>query len=295
VRRIRLHEPSSIEEAGELLEHYGEASQAFAGGTELLLLMKLGVVHFEHLVNLKRIAALKGITYDEASGWLRIGAATTHRELELSPTIREHLPALAEAERQVANVRVRNTGTLGGNLCFADPHSDPATLLLVLGAELVLQRGKEQRVVSIGEFFTDAYDTVRQRDELLVEVRIPPLKESTAVAYERFCYYERPTANIALALDLDDDGASLTDVRLAVGSVVPVPVRMANVETRMVGLAADAAGRGLDEILEGAVEELEILEDLLGATDYKRNLIQVLSRRALARAVDRLPTDSRLG
>jgi carbon-monoxide dehydrogenase medium subunit len=118
VRRFTLHEPASVQEASQLLSRYGDEAKAFAGGTELLMLVKLGVLHPAHLINLKGARGLKGIRYDQATGWLRIGALATHREVELSPVVQEHLPIFSQMEREVANVRVRNMGTIAGNLCF---------------------------------------------------------------------------------------------------------------------------------------------------------------------------------
>jgi carbon-monoxide dehydrogenase medium subunit len=132
-----LHRAGSVEEAHELLQRYGEDAAVVCGGTELLLLLKLGFAAYGHLVDVKGIGELGGIRSE--NGTLVIGATATHREVERSPVVLERLPALAAMERDVANIRVRNVGTLGGNLCFSDPHSDPATFLLALGGEVVGQ------------------------------------------------------------------------------------------------------------------------------------------------------------
>src|SRR6185312_8684166 len=129
-----LHRARSLDEAHELLERYGEDAAVVCGGTELLLLLKLGFAAYGHLVDVKGIEELGGVRVD--NGTLLIGATATHREIERSPAVLERLPALAAMERDVANIRVRNVGTLGGNLCFSDPHSDPATFLLTLDAEV---------------------------------------------------------------------------------------------------------------------------------------------------------------
>lgn len=135
-----LEEPTSVREASALLAHYGEAARLYAGGTELLLAMKEGLLHYDRLINIKTIAGLAGITHDADA--LRIGAATTHRMLERSPEVHTHFPALTHLEAHVANVRVRGTGTVGGNLCFAEPHTDPGTLLQVYDARVKLRRNR---------------------------------------------------------------------------------------------------------------------------------------------------------
>ena len=130
-----LHRPGSVGQASRLLAGLGDDGAAYCGGTELLLAMKLGLASYEHLVDLKRVDALRGIT--QTGDGVRIGAASTHREIETSATLHAAYPELCAMIAQVANVRVRSVGTLGGNLCFADPHSDPASFLIAAGAVMV--------------------------------------------------------------------------------------------------------------------------------------------------------------
>ena len=134
-----LHRARSVEEAGELLARYGDDAVVYCGGTELLLLLKLGFAATATSSTSSRSRSSRGIRRE--NGTLVIGATVTHRELERSPVVLEAIPALAEMERRVANIRVRNVGTLGGNLCFSDPHSDPATFLLALDAEVECRAG----------------------------------------------------------------------------------------------------------------------------------------------------------
>jgi CO/xanthine dehydrogenase FAD-binding subunit len=129
--RFEIHQPASVLEASQMLAHYGDEAGIYAGGTELLLAMKHSALNYRHLIDLKVVPGLNSI--EVRNGSLEIGATATHRGIERSAAVQQHLPVLAEMESRVANVRVRATGTLGGNLCFAEPHSDPATLLLVLG------------------------------------------------------------------------------------------------------------------------------------------------------------------
>jgi carbon-monoxide dehydrogenase medium subunit len=148
LRRFRLEEPASVSEASELLGRFGEAAKVYAGGTELLLAMKEGLVHYERLIDIKKLG-LNEIKRD--NGTIRIGALCTHHQLELSPVLQQSLPALVKLEQNVANVRVRQAGTLGGNLCFAEPHSDPATLLLILGATVKVEGAAGAREIPVGE------------------------------------------------------------------------------------------------------------------------------------------------
>ncbi|HMG98773.1 MAG TPA: FAD binding domain-containing protein, partial [Gaiellales bacterium] len=152
-----LHRASSVEQATDLLGRFGDDAILIAGGTELLLLLKLGFGAYGHLVDVRGIPELTGIRLE--NGFVELGAAATHREIERSAVVHERIPALAEMERSVANIRVRTAGTLGGNLCFSDPHSDPATFLLASGAELVCRRGVAERTIPIGEFVRGPYET----------------------------------------------------------------------------------------------------------------------------------------
>ena len=129
LRPLRVSQPTTVTEASAELARLGEEAKIYAGGTELILLLRLGLVHYTHLVDVKKIPALGELAWDGQT--MHIGAAVTHRRLERSAEVATHLPLLQQAAALVANVRVRNVGTLGGNLCFGDPHSDPAPALLV--------------------------------------------------------------------------------------------------------------------------------------------------------------------
>src|SRR4051794_7829134 len=122
---FEIHRPQSVSEASKLMAQLGDAAAVYAGGTELLVVMKEGLTHFSHLVDIKAIPGLREIDYDAERRELTIGALATHRQIERSELVSERLPVLAALEAAVANVRVRSAGTIGGNLCFAEPHSDP--------------------------------------------------------------------------------------------------------------------------------------------------------------------------
>src|SRR5713101_8071976 len=147
--RFEIHQPASALEASQMLTHYGEDAGIYAGGTELLLAMRHQALKYRHLIDLKVVPGLDSI--EARDGFIEIGATSTHRSIERSALVRQNQPALAEMESQVANVRVRGTGTLGGNLCFAEPHSDPATLLLVLGGVVKLEGSAGAREATVEE------------------------------------------------------------------------------------------------------------------------------------------------
>ena len=277
-----LHRATSVEEAGELLRRYGDDAAVHCGGTELLLLLKLGFAAYGHLVDIKPIRDLQGIALD--NGTLAIGSTVTHREIERSPLVAEKLPALAAMERRVANLRVRTVGTLGGNLCFSDPHSDPATFLLALDAEVECRRGtSEHRKLPLSEFVLGPYQTALAPEELLAAIRIPLPPPATRIVHEKLSFHERPAATVTVAVR--QESGSIADVRIAVGSVGARPVRAHEAERILAG-PEDASGRALEEAAEAAAVAANPVADSNGSADYKANLVSVLVRRCVGRALE---------
>lgn len=278
-----LHRPRSVEEATELVDVYGEDAALYCGGTELLLLLKLGFASFGHLVDLKRIDELKGIRADD--GVLVVGAAVTHREVERSDLVRDRLPSLRTMERGVANVRVREVGTLGGNLCFSDPHSDPATFLLALDAEVECRRGGETvRRMPVSDFVVGPYQTSLRLGEVLTSVRIPEPPEGAAVAHAKFTFHERPTATLACFAHVVD--ATVVEARLAVGSVGPRPVRATAAEQMLTGAPVGELDQGLlVQAGERAAEAAAPVDDANGSAEYKTHLVRVLVGRTFGQVL----------
>jgi carbon-monoxide dehydrogenase medium subunit len=271
-----LEEPTSVREASALLARYGEAARLYAGGTELLVAMKEGLLHYDRLINIKTIAGLADITRDADA--LRIGATTTHRTLERSTEVHTYFTAFTRLEAHVANVRVRGTGTIGGNLCFAEPHADPGTLLQVYDAHVKLARQGSTRTLAIEAFFVGAFEVALAEDELLTEIQIPYLPAHTAAAYRKFGLLERPSVGVAVAVTALPSGVQA--VRIAVGCVGPTPRRIYEAETMLSGKEIAAVRAGLPEAGELAGRAAGAVSDLHGSADYKAYLVGVLLRRA---------------
>ncbi len=280
LRRFRLEEPESVQEAADLLNRYGDSAKVYAGGTELLLAMKEGLVHYERLINVKQLKGLNEVRLD--NGTVSVGALCTHHQLETAPLLKEHLPALVELEKNVANVRVRQAGTIGGNLCFAEPHADPGTLLLALGATLVAQRSSSRREIAAADFFIDAYETSLAADEVLSEIRIPAPAARSGIAYLKFGYLERPSVGVAIALTLN---GGISDAKIAVGCAGPAPKRVAEAEAMLKGKSIEEATRNLASAGQVAGRAAQAISDLHGAQDYKEHIVGVLLKRAFQRAV----------
>ena len=269
---LKLVQPQTAEEASGALLDFGETAKIYAGGAELLLLLRNGLLQAEVLVDVKKIDRLHRITSE--NGALRIGACATHCALENSALVREHAPALAYAESQVANVRVRNQGTLGGNLAFNDPHSDPGTVLLIHDASIVVGHGRGERSVALDRFFVDTYATALEPGELLLEIEIPPLPAGMQSAYRRLHRYQRPTLGVAAGA-LVRDGA-LEEVRLAVGCVGPKSERLTELEAKIKGTKLSEARNILTQQKNYLRGLLQPVDDLLGSAEYKLYMTGVM-------------------
>jgi carbon-monoxide dehydrogenase medium subunit len=278
-----IHQPRTVGEASALLTRFADDAAIYAGGTELLIVMKERLAHFPHLIDIKRIPGLREIAFDPETRMLHIGALATHREIERSPLVYEMLPALSALASTVANVRVRSIGTIGGNLCFAEPHSDPATLLTALGATLSLESASGSRQVPVAAFFTGVMETVRRHNELLTQIAVPVPPPDTGVAYERFKLHERPTAAVA-ALIAVSNGA-IADARIVAGSVGDRPQRLSATSALLVGLAAS---EGAADIAARLIrDEVETSADAFESEAYKRQLARTVGRKAIAIAIRR--------
>jgi len=279
LRPFALYRPTTLPELGDLLAEHGSDAAIYAGGTELLLLLKEGLIRVRCLIDVKRVAGLDAIASDD--GAITIGATARHRAVERSVLLRERCPLLAGVAAHVANVRVRHVGTVGGNLAFADPHSDLATICLAYDGVVSLWSYAGERQVPLTEFVLGAYETARREDEIMTSVRLRPWPRGTAGAYLKFGVYERPTLGVALAVTMSSAG-QVSEARLAVGCVGPRPLRLPDVEQEMVGATAEDLGDAAKPLADAAAEVVETLADLHGSADYKREMTRVFVRRAVA-------------
>lgn len=240
-----------------------DGSVPYCGGTELLAAMGMGLVRPERVVSLRRVDELRSI--DEADGWLRIGSTVTHQTVGTSPLVSTVAPMLGGVARRVGNIRVRSTGTIGGNLAFAEPRSDVVPSLIVLGARVRLVGGPEERTVSVRDFVVGPYETALDDGELLVRVEVPVDVVDIAV-YHKIVFSERPVVGVAIARDRISKRWTL-----AVGAAVGEP---------FVVEVAD-----LDDVEpSGLAAELDVIADLAGSEDYKRHLAATAIRRAASEA-----------
>jgi aerobic carbon-monoxide dehydrogenase medium subunit len=259
-----------------------EEGMFYSGGTELLLAMKLRVIHTGRLIDIKGIPGLDKITLIDQDS-IEIGARCTHKKIANSEITQQYVPALSRLCANVANIRVRSTGTIGGNLCFGEPHADPPTMLAALGARLWLVGPNGERLVQADEFIRHELETVREPDELLTHIVVP--MPTGPVTYIRFRHGERPSVNVAMVWALEHQSGTITSARIRVGALGPRPQALEQVESALRGVAVVDASRLVEDALPAALDELDVTDDRHGSAEYKRHIAGVLLRRSAAEAL----------
>ena len=280
MRRFDLVEPTTLEEACGLIANNDDA-KVIAGGTALLTLIKQGIFVPKTLVNLKKIKAASDISYDAQTG-LRIGALTAIYDIEASPLVRQHYAALAEACHVVANIRIRNMATIGGNLAHGDYQSDPPTVLVALDAVVELLSRQGMRQMKLSDFLKGSYETALEPGELVSALIVPPARHlrGTYTKFTTGSSEERPCAGIAALANMDK--GVCVELRLVVGAVSPKPMRLQSGESMARG--EPLTHELIERIAADASRNVDPIDDLRGTADYKRHLVHVLVRRALSAA-----------
>ena len=278
-------QPSSLDEALSLLDQHGDDGKVIAGGTALVILMKQRLVRPTALISLAKLQELRGV--ERSNGGIRIGALTTHRQAETNGLIRETVPMLAETLHHVATVRIRNVGTLGGNLAHADPNQDPPAALIALGASVEIVGKGGQRTVPTEEFFTDYYETALQPGELVRAITVPAPPAGAGAAYTKFLPRtadDYATVAVAAVVQLDASGERLEQVRLGLGSLGSTPLRPLETEAALRGQpATEDAVRAASAAVK---DEVDPISDIRGSAEYKRDMAEVFVRRTVLKAVE---------
>ena len=278
------HAPATLPEAIGLLAKHRDTAKVLSGGQSLLPLLKLRLGQVEHLVDIGRIPGLEYIK--EERGVLKIGGRTREAALEASDVIKTRYPILLDTAKVIADPLVRNRATIGGNLAHGDPANDHPATMLALGAEVVARgRGGERRI-PITSFFTGPFATALRSDDILVEIRVPVPTERSGGAYLKL---ERKvgdfaTAAVAVQVTLRADGAceragiGLTNVGLT-------PIKAEKAEAALIGRRLD--DKVIAQAAQLAAGAAEPAADLRGSVEYKRDLVRVLTGRALRTALAR--------
>lgn len=281
---FEYHAPTSVKETTELLGRLGEDAKILSGGQSLIPLMKLRLASPRHIVDINGLPGLGQIA--ETNGALRIGALVREADLEESALIQSRYPLIFDACRVIADPVVRNMATVAGNLAHGDPANDHPAVMLALGAEVVaVGRGGERRI-PMTAFFTGPFTTALRSDEIVTEIRVPVPPPRSGGAYEKL---ERKvgdfaTAAVAVQLALGADGVC---VRAGIGltNVGDTPIKAERAEAAVVGTRVDeAAIRRASELASQAAQPAA---DLRGSVEYKKDLVRVLTGRALRKAIER--------
>ena len=280
---FELAEPQTVEEALALLDPDDDQVRPLGGGTALMLMMKAGVFRPKRLVSLRKLAQLSGIAAT-GEGGLAIGALTPLSDVERSAAVASRAPVIVRAMRRLSNVRVRNVATIGGNLAHGDPHMDLPPVLMALDASIAVKGRGGERSLRVEDLFAGYYETILKRDEIIVELRIPPQGARRAAYLKCTTGSADDWPALGVAISLEVDGKAIGAPRVVVSAATEKAIRLRGAEQVLSGATID------DSVLaragDAAAEEAETVSDVRGSAAYKRELIRVYVRRAVRQAFD---------
>ena len=282
-RPFEYHAPRTLPEAIALLNAHGDAAKLLAGGHSLLPMMKLRFAEPGHLIDLGKLAELKGI--HEAGNEIRIGAMTTENALIWSELLQTRCPLIVEGARQISDPQVRYRGTLGGDIAHGDPGNDHPALMMALDASFVLLSEQGERVVPADGFFMGAYMTQLEPGEILTEIRIPMPPSGTGYCYAKLKRKTGDFATAAAAVTLRRTGDTVSDVRIALTNVAPTAIRATDAEQALRGKPFDEPA--IAEAARRAMAVCDPVEDLRGDVAYRTAMAGEMVRRALTVAYAR--------
>lgn len=281
---FEYHAAGSVQDAVALLQRFRDEAKLLAGGHSLIPLMKLRFAQPQHLIDIRRIPALKGVRQED--GRIVVGALCTYREIESSTLVQTGAPILSEAASHVGDMQVRNMGTLGGSLAHADPAADMPAVVLALGAEIAVLGPSGERSIPADHFFVGLMTTALGEDEVLTEIRVPAAAPRTGGAYEK---HPHPASGYALCgaaavVTLDAQGR-VASARVALTGLSPQAIRATGTEQALAG--AEPTPERIRRAAERAPDGIDLRPDEAGANGYNARLAQTITRRAIERAVAR--------
>ncbi len=278
-------EPKTIEEALQSLAKHGKKAKVIAGGTDLLVRMKMEEVHPEVLINISRIPALRYLIEEKG---IRIGALTSFRELEKSRVIKEKYTALFEAARSVSSVQIKTMGTVGGNLCHASPAADSAPPLLVFGGRVKLIDVERERILPLEEFYVGPGESVLSPNELLVEVQIPEPSGKMGSTFLKMSRVSADLAKVSVAVAIIREGVVCKDCRIALGAVAKTPLRTRKAEEILKGKRVTETL--IEKTSHQVAQEIQPITDLRSTAWYRKEVTKVMVRDAINLAWSRAGT-----
>jgi len=283
IRDFNYLRTETVKETFNLLDKHKDDYKIICGGQSLLILMRQGLVSPANLIDIKKVKELSYIDFDTKKG-LKIGATTTHREIEKSKIIRKHYPILVNMEENIASNQTRNWGTIGGNLCHGDPTGDPGPMFIALDASVKIANRKRERTILLEKFFIDFFETALEEGDLLIEVQIPVIPPKTAVVYEKFNIIknDQGIVSVAASITLDKDDSTCKDARIVLGGAASIPLRIKEAEQILIGKKLN--NKLLDEAGKKASESADPVSDIHASETYRRYLVDVLTKRMVKKA-----------
>lgn len=268
--------PSSLQEALDLLAQNPDA-KLLAGGHSLLPMIKIRLASPSMLIDLHKIGDLRGV---QANGSISIGAMTTYAELAASSDLQGTLDVLAECAAQVGDPAVRNRGTIGGSLAHADPAADMPAVILALGAEMTVAGPNGERTISADDFFVDMLQSAVEPGEILTKITIPAMPQGHGAAYEKFKHPASGYAVVGVAAMVHKSGDGISACRIAVTGAGPKAQRATAAEAALTG------GASVEDAAAQAADGLDFIGDVYASEEYRAQLVRVLCKRALQKAMD---------
>jgi aerobic carbon-monoxide dehydrogenase medium subunit len=279
--RFEYHRPESLEETFQLLSQHGDDAKVLAGGQSLIPVMKLRLATPGHIVDIGRLG-LDEIA--ESGDTLAVGALARHRDLERSDVVKAGYPVMATAAPLISDPVVRNLGTIGGSLCHADPAGDWGSVMLALGASVVIASTRGQRELPVSEFLVDTFTTAIEPDEILTQVKVPKATGSFGGTYLKLERKVGDFASVAAAVHLSLANGAIERAGIALTAVGSKNIRAADAEASLAG--AEPTEDAFAEAGRLAAEASSPVADVRGSEAYKRHVVDVYVRRGLARALE---------
>ncbi|EFK05275.1 FAD binding domain in molybdopterin dehydrogenase [delta proteobacterium NaphS2] len=284
--KFEYHEPKTVQEACRIVGELGEKAKVLSGGTDLLVNMKKKLIQPEHVVSLSKIEDLKGIFRE--NGQVKIGACATAGEIAGSEVIKDTLADVAEAASVLGSPLIRNLATIAGNMTSARPAADLPPSLMAYGAKAKLVKASGERSVDLNDFFTGVGKTVMTPDEILTEIAVEIPQEPYGDHYIKLGVrqaLEISLVNVAALILLDGPEGPIKEARIVLGSVAPTPIRALSAETVLAGqVPSDVL---FERAGEAAANDSKPIDDFRGSAEYRRDMVGVLTKRALKTALDR--------
>lgn len=277
----------TIDDAIKLKKKLGDGASFYAGGTELLQVLKEGMVVYDNLISLRSLNDLKKIEFNQEKGVLEIGALVTHAMVANSKLVRQLQPALSILEDNVGNIRIRISGTVGGNLAFAEPRSDLGAYLVAAEATVCTKSLNKTRRIPMSEFWHGPFETALEDDELITHIEVPIMKKRCGAAYKKFSIAEFPMAGAAAFIELDEKLNKIIDARLVVAAVNPTPTRLTTAEKLMIDKPISIAEKEVSWWVKAIEPEIDAVSDLDGSPEYKTQVAAVLLCESISVAIQK--------